>query len=279
MRNNHKARNLARGAGTLLVTVFGIALTWLGTASKVDGVLKNAATFLANLFGTDLGGLLFLSALGVGLGELLRVWAGDPKFYQFAEPLLDSLRRYAFAANYLAQDPEHHHRATLFRYRRFKWWVWPWRKWCNPWGAGRGPFSGWLEPVARSGHATKKTRILFLAPDDADHAEGIAGHIWRCKRELSAIVLPNMNSPPTDAQIAEYAEQSWVDVSLIKRYLSKQSSLPGSMAGFPIFKSGQIWGVVVLDSRRQDAIKSPEENFVAIKITQTLMERTVAVHS
>lgn len=66
-----------------------------------------------------------------------------------------------------------HHRVTLFK--RVSW-----RATFAKDNAGRlrWPWSGWLVPVARSGHGTRQTGVRFLCPDDTDHAQGVAGRAW-----------------------------------------------------------------------------------------------------
>jgi hypothetical protein len=40
----------------------------------------------------------------------------------------------------------------------------------------------------RSGHTTQKTKTIFLAPDDAGNAEGVAGQVWASDQTIIVIL-------------------------------------------------------------------------------------------
>ena len=77
-----------------------------------------------------------------------------------------------------------HHRVTLFLHRGLllrgfdrKHGGWPW--------------SGWLVPIARSGHTAQKTKVRFLAEGGTDRYQGIAGKAWATRRDMApATSLP-----------------------------------------------------------------------------------------
>jgi len=75
--------------------------------------------------------------------------------------------------------PSDHVRVTLFKHHDMYFFFYPFRGYLTPWGLPRNPFSGWLVVTHRSGHLTKWFTTVFLAPDDADNAEGMAGRAFR----------------------------------------------------------------------------------------------------
>jgi hypothetical protein len=154
----------------------------------------------------------------------------------------------------------HHHRATLFRYQKYLWWPFPVRHFAWPWGLGRGPGSGWLLPVIRSGHATQRTATYFLAPDDADKAEGVVGHIWNSNKEIGLSVGAPLQQGATAEEISEYAGKTFVDATRATKELSKKV-LAASFRGVPIEgKAGRKWGVLILDSRHPEAAMNAKLN-------------------
>lgn len=154
----------------------------------------------------------------------------------------------------------HHHRATLFRYQKYLWWPFPARHMLWPWGLGRGPSSGWLVPVIRSGHATQHTKTYFLAPDDADKAEGVVGHIWNSNKEIGLSVGAPLQQGATPEQISEYAGKTFVNATRAAKELSKKV-LAASFRGVTVEgKAGRKWGVLILDSRHAEAALNAKLN-------------------
>jgi hypothetical protein len=170
----------------------------------------------------------------------------DKKFcdrwgHDAVKEMLEILREKGFPGSV---DPVHYHRVTLFRYKKWRlcWRMWPW--------------SGWLVPVVRSGHTTLNHRTCFLAPDDADKTEGVAGHCWSTKSvvlvpsEDSKVQLPCINDdaakPHDPYPLADtYAKATFVctDWVLNKKPHSR------SFLGIPVVVKGEPWGVVIIDSR------------------------------
>ncbi|MDE3188947.1 MAG: GAF domain-containing protein [Acidobacteriota bacterium] len=156
--------------------------------------------------------------------------------------MLEILREKGFPGN---KEPVHFHRVTLFKHKR--WWL-CWRFW---------PWSGWLVPVVRSGHTTLNHQTCFLAPDEADHAEGIAGRCWSTKAviliptEDSNMTLPllnpEVNAKPHDphAMAEIYAKETFMDTDWVLKKLPHSRSF----LGIPVVVQGQPWGVIVVDSR------------------------------
>ena len=180
---------------------------------------------------------------------------GPPWVWGAIHAVLNEFREHAFHATGV-RDPLHYHRVTLFRFCRCRW-LFPlhsWRSVCWPWGVGRWPWSGWLVPVARSGHTTKTRSTIFLAPDDADCAEGIAGQTWTTNTTLPVSNLPLINEEASPEDIGFYAQQTFVTEQWIRARIAVKA-LPRSLHGIPVEVNGRLWGVLVLDSRSEAGIK------------------------
>ncbi len=274
MRNSYKIRKYARTTGTSAASVGGLLLTMLFTSSRLEeSILYEWASTVASFLRTDLTGLIIGVAAFAGMGELARLWAGHAPFWHTVEPILNALRSHAFQREYAQRDPNHHNRATLFQYKQWRIWPFPWhRKWLPFINRPGGPGAGWLVPVARSGHTTQSSNSIFLAPDDADAAEGVAGHIWSCEFDIDPIVLPEVYDEQT---AGEYAALSYETTeAVMERQRRKDRPLPRAMSGFPVFENGRIWGVVVLDSRRPDGIR--DDNYEAVRIATDLFDKVLS---
>ena len=171
---------------------------------------------------------LVTSALGA---HFLR----DPVLLSAVKAVLDQFRDGVFP------DPvgdDAHHRVTLFKRRRFylRGFDLENRGW---------PRSGWLVPVARSGHTAQKTNVRFLAPDDTDRAQGIAGRAWAAMSGTADVHdLPSL--PERQEAVAEYAKRSNVSV----KWAVERMPHSRALMGFRIEnRTGEPWGVLVVDSR------------------------------
>lgn len=163
----------------------------------------------------------------------------------------------------------HYHRATLFAHRWWKWDIWSL-------GWGRFPWSGWLVPVARSGHTTQKSRSRYLAPDDADRCEGVAGKTWARDKELHVRGLPHLTKDSSPADIQKYAEGSWIRTQEVEIGLKGRRAYARSFLGLPIEVRGKKWGVLVFDSRAEDAFgqQRPKSLPVFLFALGKLLERS-----
>jgi hypothetical protein len=139
----------------------------------------------------------------------------------------------------------HHHRVTLFVHKKWAFvGTWPWRR-------KRWPGSGWLVPVTRSDHTTQRVRARFLAPDHADRCEGLAGSTWSARATLTIEQLPMLTKTSAEADIKSYADRTKCDVDWLRQRLREGETLPRALRGFPIEVNGELWGVVVIDSREE----------------------------
>lgn len=198
-----------------------------------------------------------LVALGAiaGLSKIICTKLVSPWARKAVQSVIDELRGFAFKAD--GGDPAHYHRVTLFKRVPFKLKVWPWRSHWWPWGKGRGPFSGWLIPVARSGHTTQRTKTVFLAPDDADSAEGLAGLAWSCNEIVYKMDLPNIENNPTAESVKTYSRETGLSPGLTQTRVEAGLPAARSYLAMGIEVGNKKWGVLVLDSRHPDGIKKP----------------------
>lgn len=219
--------------------------------------------------------LVMLGGLA-GTSKIVCSRLGAPWVWEIVQSMVGELNRQAFRNN--ANDPSHHHRVTLFKHVRCRFRVWPWRSRFWPWGPGHWPCSGWLVPVARSGHTTQRTKTIFMAPDEADHAEGVAGKAWSCNGILHKSNLPDLYSDTSKENVAAYANETWLAEELVQKRMQEGLSLARSYLGIQIEVKGKRWGVIVLDSRKPDGILTPkgrgsESYSVMAKFLGRLLER------
>ena len=186
-----------------------------------------------------------LLMVALGLMQVTRWMIGPPWVWDTIHYLLDRFRDYVFEEE---SGPLHHHRVTLFKYVRVRFCF---RRW---------PWSGWLVPIERSGHTTRRSRTTFLAPDDADRAEGIAGQTWAQNRVVPLAKLPDINENPSCDALTEYARQTFV----AEAWLQKQRQHAHSFCGIPVEVKGKLWGVIVLDSRNPEAIDQNAIRFYSL---------------
>lgn len=179
--------------------------------------------------------------------QAFRPFVTSPSQYDAVHRILSGLRDHVVGTH--TGVPYHFDRATLFRRFQFYMPLDPrrWRRW---------PTSGWLVPVERSGDTTKNRSSCFLAPDDADLAEGIAGQTWAQKSGVVFVPppndppLPELNEHSTDAEIREYARRSFVTEEWVRQWLAAHKrGLATRFVGIPVEIKSRTWGVIVLDLR------------------------------
>lgn len=179
----HRLCKLAYHSLTVLQWSSGIIVTIVGASLKAD-IEEVRAWFPAavrTLTWSQNNAWLLIPILTVvvGFAQVVRRTLGAPWVWAVVHSLLDILQKRAFGEE--PEAPLHHHRATLFRHVTWKFCL---RRW---------PWSGWLVPVERSGHATRRSSVFFRAPDDADRAEGVAGQTWACSGVIFRDNLPNLD--------------------------------------------------------------------------------------
>jgi hypothetical protein len=158
-----------------------------------------------------------------------------PWVWDAVRAILDQLRVHAFGNIHGAL--QQHNRVTLFKHVR---WRWAWCKW---------PWSGWLVPVERSGYTTRKTNTAFLAPDDGDQAQGVAGRAWASGETVSKSNLPDVTDTSPEEELKRYAEETFITVEHLKNRLAPKKRVAISLTAFPVEVKNRVWGVIVFDSR------------------------------
>lgn len=211
--------------------------------------------------------LLYLSLLTL-VGIFLRL-RGDPWLWDKLAFILNGYQAKALPCG--VGIANHQHRVTLFQRKRFA--SWPRRgagpAWW-PYGKGRWPGSGWMKPVLRSGHTTKKTKAIFLAPDDPSLAEGLAGQSWVGNQVLIRPDLPDLNVPkPSKKKVEEFARKTFCSDSMVQFMIRNKKPMPQSLAAIPVDVNGQIWGVVVLDSSDPNGVT--RQSVVDFELTVALI--------
>lgn len=178
--------------------------------------------------------------------DYIRRLIGNPKVWRIVHDVLDAFREKVIASE--PNDEIHQHRVTLFRHAT---WAFVCRRW---------PWSGWLLPLERSGHTTRRTNIVFKAPDEADYAEGIAGLTWSRNGMVYVKGLPDLTIDRSDAAVSEYAARSRMPEEVVR----KRSPRARSLCGIPVEVNGQLWGVLVVDSRRPEMLEAEVRNHYSL---------------
>lgn len=181
-------------------------------------------------------------------------YVSKPRLWRAAQGCIDVLHKDVFADK---EGKSHHHRVTLFQWRRFAWWP------RDIHGRFRKPWAGWLHPVVRSGHTTQRSKTKFLAPrDDPESAQGVAGEVWNTRRVLNHSNLPRLTKESMPEDYDEYAEKSKAPSSWLKGRIEKGKPCARSFVGIPVEVDHDVWGVVLLDSQQE---KLPDDSPVRKK--------------
>jgi hypothetical protein len=183
-----------------------------------------------------------LTALSQGIRRRI----GSTSTWNTVNYLLREYRDALFEKHPTAKDdPEYYHRITLFKYVG---WRWAFARW---------PWTGWMVPVARTGHVTHTWRIpRFRAPkDDPDKAEGVAGQSFVRNKMIPVYGLPEITAVES-LNLEHYCNRAFVP----NRWATKRISgrhprpLPRSLLGIPLEVGGEPWGALVVDSRSENEI-------------------------
>jgi hypothetical protein len=171
--------------------------------------------------------------------------------------ILDEFRKQIYPRNEL-----HLHRVTLFKRCG-----WVFRK-----RFFDAPGWGWLKIIERSGHTRRNSRTVFFAPNDEDKAEGVAGLAWAWNTVVYREDLPDVKGgTPSDRVFKLYADGSNTPIDLVRELRPSSRSL----CGIPVEVGGQIWGVLVVDSRQ---VKLPQDKIeqhypLVAKFLSRILER------
>lgn len=231
----------------------GLTLFFASLAALVGGLLKldpkeyeGVPTFKAALSFShrwawlSVPGLLIIAALL----QHIKSEIGSRNTWRSIQFILDRYRDVMFDKHATAKDdPGHHHRVTLFKHVR---WRWAFCKW---------PWTGWMIPVGRSGHATHGRDIpRFRAhPDHPEQAEGVAGQAFVRNKTVAVSNLPLLNKATALTEREQYARRGFVTQEWIqKNRLNKENAR--SLLGIPVEVKNKPWGALVIDSRSPDEI-------------------------
>lgn len=192
-------------------------------------------------------GLALIGLVANGLTQFL----GPPWVKAAIQRVLDRLQSEAYARR--AEDLVRDHRITLFRHHKLVVFPKHWRMLFWPW-------SGWLVPVARSGHTTQRTTTVFRAPDDGIHFEGVAGLAWS-RGNVVDVELPEVPSSTDPSAVREFARQQFLPERVVRKWILAGRLFPRTLRAIPVFVDNRIWGVLVLDSQRENAIQLDEREW------------------
>jgi hypothetical protein len=164
--------------------------------------------------------ILFFSACAIILLNMVLRLIGEPWRWNAIQVVLDGFRDNVYRQEFRS-DPYHYHRVTLFKHVPVSVGlrIWPW--------------SGWLVPMARSGHTNQNVLSVFKAPDDGDNAEGVAGLAWISKECVYISALPEISTASSEDLVKEYAEYTNVSVAFVQRRIDKKRSNPRSLIAIP----------------------------------------------
>jgi putative methionine-R-sulfoxide reductase with GAF domain len=82
----------------------------------------------------------------------------------------------------------------------------------------------------------------------ADRAEGIAGLTWAQNSIVRPQPLPDVANTTNEAVLQEFANKTNVSLAWVK----ERRPAARSYCGLPVSVDGNLWGVLVFDSRQPD---------------------------
>lgn len=246
MRNGSKWR-CGHFACTAVQVVLGFVVVLVGAGSKVDPKEADSILGATYLIGVQRMAWWALPSAMVlaGAAGLLKRQIGSPFRWEMVKFLLDELCSEVFKKGDFANHSE---RVTLFKFRSlalvFK--RWPW--------------SGWLLPVERSGHLTRRSGALWRVPDSGDGAEGLAGRVWNENKVIHLANLPFVTSDSSPEIVANYAKKTFMSEKLLRSKLKRGKVMPRAMCGIPVEVGSKLWGVIIIDTRNPEQISQKSVN-------------------
>lgn len=165
----------------------------------------------------------------------------NPRFESTVKKLLDDFRNKALPE----EDAHIDHRVTLFKYQ-----TWAMRLILK----GKLPFfNGCLIPYERAGEYTLNSKSWFLASkENPDCSEGVAGKIFTSLRCEYISGLPAITERANRGSKKKYCEETRTSEQLMEKRLRTKSIFPRSFWGVPVEVDGEIWGVLLIDSRLEE---------------------------
>ncbi|WP_313218270.1 hypothetical protein [Stenotrophomonas sp.] len=154
---------------------------------------------------------------------------GEPEVWKELQRVIDDIRSDVYGTQ--SGSYHHHHRVTLYEYRR-RWLYWI-------------PWSFWLMPFVRSGHTSKSNvRCFRVHPKSPGCLNGFAGKAWESEGAIHVEQLPSLTTSSTADEYSRYAEDTNMAVAALKKKLSSSRSY----WAVRVMVKGEPWGVLVLDS-------------------------------
>lgn len=255
--------------GSLLLVATQVLLELRPQDSKnpfVSGLFGTIAKFAADFSGEILALSVFLLFLGFALSKLKR----DPEITRSIESILDETRRELFTTDALVSAPEMHcHRITVFKYST---WCFMsrlvyFRKFQN---RRLYPWSGWLVPVARSGHITRDGKTVFHVDVNGAVSEGFAGRAYlrATKTEQAGGSILHATMPiltiGDPSSVKAYSECVYQSQDDVKLRHDRRPVQYGCLAAIPLCVAGRPWGAVVLDSVTPDGVILPQADGIKL---------------
>lgn len=185
----------------------------------------------------------------------------SPRLTKVLKNVLDDAHSLAFPLH--QGDPMHDHRITLYQRRNIMYMPlgkrdWEEKKWYQPhnwWGTDNKPWSGWLIPIARSGHTTQKLRTVFLADKNRARSEGVCGQAWEIKKGIKVDSITAVNEKSKQGTISKHCRQSYGIPEMVQKRIEEGFNGRRSIAAIPIIiDDGDVWGVLCLDSISAEGI-------------------------
>jgi hypothetical protein len=192
--------------------------------------------------------LVILATAVIGITSAITKSIGSPDTLETLHELLDSLHAAVFKGPEYSIPDEH--KVTIFKAVK----TCPQDHWLRRMFGFLGTRARWLKPVVRSGHTSQDTTTCFRLYDDADKCEGVAGQAWARNRVITVYDLPSVSQTPYNYQVAAYASRSYVSEDRVRAKKPKSRSV----LGMPILVKGELWGVLVFDSRNPAKIRYEE---------------------
>lgn len=229
------------------------------------------------------GGNWPLWAIAIGILIYVLGFVGgrvrSAKDWRVIQYILDKAQEIAYPDQVGNGENKHDHRVTLFRHQQWAV-VNHWSKneypiWSKvwPWGKMR-PWSGWLVPVKRSGHTSKRSKTRFLAMESGE-SEGICGTAWSSDRTQIVQNLP-MLSAKNKHNRRKYSENSNCPIEMVNHIMDNNgASPPCSLGAIPVRVQGRPWGVLVFDSKSPIGVReSIEADFqITVGAIEQLLEK------
>jgi hypothetical protein len=126
---------------------------------------------------------------------------------------------------------------------------------------------GWFKPVARSGKVAQKDIRWFPCFDRKGDEGGVIGIIWRESEGKNVDELPDLDREAvTDKDFQTYTERTKVSEKWLRDGKGRKN--PCSFCGIRIeLDGGHLWGVVIIDSRREEiGVKGSELSLAAVTL-------------